>query len=212
MGPAAGRAPPSDEPVGEEERGTGIAQTDAAPADEDAERGVEMPRLPHQRGQQQPGGHETHARLDQDSRPTAIHQAAKGGAQNGGDEKAEGECTGRYAPLPAELVEDRREEQREGGARVDPHAHRDESDGHDDPAVEEGQCQRIRFAGGSPRAARRIFSAKVPAKATRSMAAFSAWSGGESITSEVIGGRTASAYIGGAGRRGKTAPARGARA
>src|SRR2546425_9510012 len=71
-------------------------------------------------------------------------------------------------------------------ARVDPHAHRDEGDGHDDPAVEEGQCQRIRFAGGSPRAARRIFSAKVPAKATRSMAAFSAWSGGESITSEVI--------------------------
>src|SRR2546426_4030087 len=105
-----------------------------------------------------------------------------------------------YAPLPAELVEDRREEQREGGARVGPHANRDEGDGDDDPAVEEGQCQRIRFAGGSPRAARRIFSAKVPAKATRSMAAFSAWSGGESITSEVIGGRTASAYIGGRGR------------
>src|SRR2546428_676883 len=166
-------------------------------AGEGGERGVEMPRLGHRRGQQQPGGHEPPAQLDHDSRPTGIHQAAKGGAQNGGDEKAEGECTGRYAPLPAELVEDRREEQREGGARVDPHAHRDEGDGHDDPAVEEGQCQRIRFAGGSPRAARRIFSAKVPAKATRSMAAFSAWSGGESITSEVIGGRTASAYIGG---------------
>jgi len=36
------------------------------------------------------------------------------------------------------------------------------------------------------------------------MAAFSAWSGGESITSEVIGGRTASAYIGGV----KAEPAR----
>src|SRR2546428_5342571 len=170
-----------------------------------------MPRLAHQRGQQQPGGHEPHAQLDHDSGPTAIQQAAKEGAQTGEDEKAEGDCTGRYAPLPAELVEDRREEQREGGARVDPHAHRDEGDGHDDPAVEEGQCQRIRFAGGSPRAARRIFSAKVPAKATRSMAAFSAWSGGESITSEVIGGGAAAAHICGGGGGGRPTPPAGRR-
>src|SRR2546426_3809287 len=116
---------------------------------------------------------------------------------------------GRYAPLPADLVEDRREDQREGGARVAPHAHRDEGDGYDDPAVEEGQCQRIRFAGGSPRAARRIFSAKVPAKATRSMAAFSAWSGGESITSEVIGGGAAAPHFFGGGRGGPPPPPRG---
>src|SRR5207302_10217320 len=126
-------------------------------------------------------GHDPHAQHEHDSRPTAIHQAAKGGAQNGGDEKAEGECTGRYAPLPTELVEDRREEQREGGARIDPHAHRDEGDGHDDPAVEEGQCHRRMLSAMTTRAA------KVPAKATRSMAAFSTGPGSEAITSEVIG-------------------------
>src|SRR5438034_461933 len=84
-----------------------------------------------------------------------IAQQAGGGAQDRRDEKAEGECAGRHAPLPAELVEDRREEQREGGACVDAHAHGDEGDGHDDPAVEEGRTQ------GDPKRACRSCRRKV---------------------------------------------------
>jgi hypothetical protein len=56
---------------------------------------------------------------------------------------------------------DRREEQREGGARIDAHRHGDESHGDDDPAIEERQARRqrgngrphghdpYRFAGGA---------------------------------------------------------------
>jgi hypothetical protein len=41
------------------------------------------------------------------------------------------------AMRPAELVDDRRKEQRKGGAGVDAEGHRDEGHGYDHPAVEE---------------------------------------------------------------------------
>src|SRR6266446_1113264 len=47
-GEAHGQTPPAHEPVGEEERLTRIAETDAAATDEHAEGGVEVPRLAHQ--------------------------------------------------------------------------------------------------------------------------------------------------------------------
>ena len=62
-------------------------------------------------------------------------------------QKADREGAGDRRPVPAELVEDRREEQREGGPRVDPDRHRDERHRHDHPAVEEGQPGQARSGG-----------------------------------------------------------------
>src|SRR5207249_4277315 len=86
-------------------------------------------------------------------------------------QKAEGERARGHAALPAELVEDRREEQREGGPRVDADGHGDEGHGHDQPAVEEGQSHRTRshgtrFSGVSPRPTRSTFSAMSFARAS----------------------------------------------
>src|SRR6266849_4388759 len=156
--------------------------------------------LPHFQGgrSDQAGRHETHAHLDHDPWPTAIHQAADEGAEDRRDEEAEGERPGRHAPLPAELGEYGREEQRKGGTRVDAQAHGDEGHSHDDPAVEDGEMQwdghsrpspaqppqrprsasiaahglayaadaGIRCTGGSPRAARWMFSAMRCARAS----------------------------------------------
>ena len=148
-GEAHGQAAPAHEPVGQEERLTGVAETDAAAAHHHPEGGVEVPGLAHQGGQHQPGRHEADAHLQHHPRPAAVHQPAEGRAQHRRDEKPERERAGRHPALPAELVEDRREEQGEGGARVDADAHGDEDDAHDDPAVEEGQaheprCYRVR--------------------------------------------------------------------
>ena len=146
-GEAHRKAPLAHEPVWEKERVGGIPKTVAAGADEHTERGIEVPRLTHERSQQQPRRHDAHSQLDHDPRPAAIHESADEGAQDRGDQKAEGECAGRQAALPAEFVEDRREEEREGGARVDADRHGDEGDGHDDPTVEEGQARRLDASG-----------------------------------------------------------------
>src|SRR5262249_17807362 len=61
------------------------------------------------------------------------------------DEKAEGERAGRHTPVPAELVEDGRKEQRERRARVDAEPHGDEDDSHDDPAVIKAQAHERGF-------------------------------------------------------------------
>src|SRR5688500_8824344 len=75
--------------------------------------------------------------LERDARTVAIHEAAEQRAEESRDQETERERARGDAALPAELVEDRREEQRERGARVDAHAHGDERHGDDDPAVKE---------------------------------------------------------------------------
>src|SRR5207245_1323289 len=82
-----------------------------------------------------------HAHLDDDSRTAAIHQPTDQRAEDRRDEKAERERARGHAALPPELVEDRREEERERGTGVDADRHGDEAGGHDDPAVEDGRAQ-----------------------------------------------------------------------
>ena len=131
----------ADEPIGQEQPLAGIAQADAAAAHQQAERRIELPRLLHQRRQQQSGADQHHAQLVHDQRATPIHQPAKRWAHDRRDDEAERECAGRRAAIPAELVEDRREQQRERGARIHRHAHGDEDDGDDHPAIEERQTR-----------------------------------------------------------------------
>ncbi len=59
-------------------------------------------------------------------RPAPVHGPAEGGAERGRDEKAEREGAGSDTAPPAELVEDRPEQPREGGAHVDADGHGDE--------------------------------------------------------------------------------------
>src|SRR5713101_6243532 len=119
---AHGETAAADEPVGQEQSLSGIPEADAAPADHDAERGVKMPALAHEGGEEQPHSDQPHAHLHHHARPAPVHETAEGRAQDRGDEKAEGKGARGDAALPAELVEDGREEQGEGRARVDPHA------------------------------------------------------------------------------------------
>src|SRR5262249_35911423 len=124
--------------------------TVSTPTDKHTERGIQVPWLVHQWGQHQPSGHESHPHLDYYPWSTAIHQAADAGAQSRRDEEAKRERPSCDASLPAELVEDRREEQRKGGACVDAHAHRDEGHSHNDPAVEEREMLQIGCSQPAP--------------------------------------------------------------
>ena len=62
-----------------------------------------------------------------------------------GNQEAERKGAGGDAAFPSELVDDRRKEQRERGARVDADRHGDEGHGDDDPAVKEGQPHQRTF-------------------------------------------------------------------
>ena len=135
-GDAHGQAAPAHEPVGQEQRLARIAQAHAAAADQHAQRQVEMPGLAGERRQQQARAHQRDAQLHHHARAGAIHDAAERRAQHRRDEEAEREGAGRDAALPAELVEDRRKQQRESRARIDADAHGDEGDGDDHPAIE----------------------------------------------------------------------------
>ena len=105
-GNAHGQTATAHEPVGEEERLAGISQAVGATADEHAERGIQVPRLAHHRGQHQPGRHASHADLDHHPRSAAIHEAADQGTQDSRDQKSKGKRPCRHAALPAKLIED----------------------------------------------------------------------------------------------------------
>src|SRR5205823_15125822 len=106
-----------------------------------------------------------------------IHQSPDKGRDDCRDKKAKREGAGGDASVPAEFAEDRRKQQREGGARIDPDGHRHERNRDKEPAVEELQTEApaaqdqqtgpvraivhasTRLNGVSPRAIRRMFSA-----------------------------------------------------
>ena len=125
------------EPVGQEQGLAGVAQAHAAAADQHPQRGVEVPGAADQRRQHQAGAHQDDTQFHHHPRTPRIHQPAEQRAQRGGDDKAEGEGASGDASVPAELGEDRWEQQREGGARVDAYGHGHEHHGDDDPAIEE---------------------------------------------------------------------------
>ena len=135
-GDADREPPPTDEPVRQEQRLPGIAKTDAAGPDHHANGEIEVPGLSRQRREQQPAPHQHDTGQHHRARTGAVHQAADQRADNRRRHKAKGECAGGDTALPAEFGEDRREEQREGGTRVDADRHGDEGDGDNHPAVE----------------------------------------------------------------------------
>jgi hypothetical protein len=128
---------PAHEPVRQEERVPRVAQTHGAAGDQHAERQVEMPRRGHERRQPEPGADHRDAEQHDRARPAPIDQPAEDRAEDPRHQEAEREGAGGEPARPAELVKNRREQQREHGARVDADAHRDEGDGDDDPAVED---------------------------------------------------------------------------
>ena len=76
-GEAHGEASAANEPVGQEQPLACVAKADAAAADQHAERGVELPRLVHQRGQQQSDSDQDNAQLVDHQRAAPVHQPAK---------------------------------------------------------------------------------------------------------------------------------------
>jgi hypothetical protein len=96
-----------------------------------------MPGGAGARGQPEARAHERHAEQHHVARAAPVHEAAEERTEERRDQEAERERAGGDAARPAELVEDRRKQEREGGARVDADAHGDERDRDDGPAVEE---------------------------------------------------------------------------
>src|SRR5215831_2667323 len=146
VGQAHGEAASAHEPVGQEESLPRVAEAHAAAAHEHPEGEIELPLLAHEGGEEEAPAYGEHADLVHHARAATVHEAAEHGAQDGGDHETEGERARRHPALPAELREDGREEQGEGGARVDSHAHGDEDDADDDPAVEERKTHRVPIA------------------------------------------------------------------
>ncbi len=132
------------EPVGQVLRLHGEAHAVRPRAHQHAQGRVELPRLADHRGAQQARRRQHDADLDHEARPTPVHGPADDGADHGGDQEAEGEGARRQAAIPAELVDDGREHQREG--RAGGYAHRDSQEGDQDdhPAEEERQARRER--------------------------------------------------------------------
>jgi len=130
----------TDEPVRQVERLAGVAEADAAAADQKPHGQIEVPDLRGERRQQQAAGHQQHPAFHHHARPEPIHHAADQRAKDGGDDKAERERSCREAAFPVKFIDDRRKEQREGRARIHADGHRHEGDDHDHPAVEEARA------------------------------------------------------------------------
>ena len=135
------------EPVGQILRLHRKAHAVRARAHQHAERRIELPRRLHHRGAQQPRRRQHDADLDHETRSAPVHDTADHRADHRGHQEAEGKGAGREAAIPAELVDDGREHQREGRAGGDAHRHRQEGDHDDHPAEEERQARRKRRYG-----------------------------------------------------------------
>ncbi len=110
----------ADEPVRQEQRLAGIAEADAAGADQHADGQIEMPWLRRQRRQQQARRHQRDAEFHHAAGAEAVHHPADQRADGRGNHKAEREGAGGDAALPAELGDDRRKDQRERGRALTP--------------------------------------------------------------------------------------------
>src|SRR5215469_2578477 len=169
-------AAPADKPIRQINRLARIGEAIDATADKSTQRQVELPRLSDQARKDQARSHCEHTKLDHDPRTPQIHQAAHKGREDSRNEKPEREGAGGYTSVPPEFGEDCREQQREGGARIDPDGHRDECHRDEEPAVEKRDADAARsgrkaaqkaaiihgstrLSGVSPTATRRRFSA-----------------------------------------------------
>src|SRR5262249_43081517 len=111
---------------------------------------IEVPRLAYQGRQQQAGREKAYAHLDHHPWPATVHQSADKRTTTRRDEEPKGERPGRRAPLPAKFVEDGREGQRKGRARIDAQAHSDKDDSHNHPAVEDRETPQDRGVRPAP--------------------------------------------------------------
>jgi PAS domain S-box-containing protein len=139
------------EPVRQIERLAGIGEAVDPAAGERAEGQVKLPRLVRESRQQQAGAHRGDPDLDHHQRSAPVHQPPDPGRDQRRHQKPERERARRHSPVPAELREDGREQQREGGAGIDPDRHRDKRDPHQQPAIEERQPHAAAHGGGSRR-------------------------------------------------------------
>jgi hypothetical protein len=98
------------EPVRQIERLPGIGEAVDTAADERTQRQVKLPRLTNQNRQEQARPHHGDAELDHQSRTPKIHQPSDTGGDQGRNQKPEREGACGHAAIPAELVEDRREQ------------------------------------------------------------------------------------------------------
>ena len=139
-GDADGETAAALEPERQEHRMADIAHEDAAADHQQADGGVEMPGLGDECGEVEAGGDQHRAERDHQARAITIDQGADQRRVEHRGEEADGEGRRGGAARPAELVQDRRVEQRKRGPRIDRDAHRDEGHGDHHPAVEERQA------------------------------------------------------------------------
>src|SRR5207237_2917278 len=104
-----------------------------------------QPRLADQAAEQQPDPHRGDAKLDDKPRAALIHEPPDKWGYDRRDEKPERKRARRQTAVPAKLVEHRREQEREGGARIDPDRHRDKRNRDQDPAVKERRGSNARW-------------------------------------------------------------------
>ena len=135
---------PAHKPVGQVQGLPGIGEAIDPAADQRAQGQIKLPWLMHQCCQQQSGAHQHRADLNHQPRSAQIHQPPDHRRDDRGHQKPEREGAGGHAALPAELVEDRRKQQRKGGAGVDPDRHRHKGDRDQQPAVKERQAKAAR--------------------------------------------------------------------
>jgi hypothetical protein len=133
------KAAPAHEPVGQKQRLAGVAEADAAAADQHADRQVKMPWLRRQRRQQQTAAHQDDAKLHDGAGTMAIHHAADQRTQHARNQKAKRKGSRRDPAFPAELPDDWREQQRKSRTGRDANCHGDERHRNDDPTVKEGK-------------------------------------------------------------------------
>ena len=124
-------------PIRQIERLPGIGEAVDPAAGERAQGQIKLPRLADQAAEQQPDTHRGDAKLDDKPRAALIHQPPDKRGHDRRDEKPERKRARCQTAVPAKLVEHRWEQEREGGARIDPDRHRHEPDRDQHPAIKE---------------------------------------------------------------------------
>src|SRR5205807_6540659 len=125
------------------ERLPGIGEAVDPAAGERAQGQIKLPRLADQAAEQQPDTHRGDAKLDDKPRTALIHQPPDKRGHDRRDEKPERKRARRQTAVPPKLVEHRWEQEREGGARIDPDRHRHEPDRDEHPTIKKRKSTRL---------------------------------------------------------------------
>src|SRR6516225_6575008 len=110
-GNAEGKPAPADKPVRQIKRLARIGEAIDTATGERTQGQVKLPRLADEAGQNQTRSHRKDTKFDDDPRTPQIHQPPDKRGDDGRDEKPEREGTGGHPSIPAELGEDRWEQE-----------------------------------------------------------------------------------------------------